>query len=132
MFFETFVSIDLFGLKEMILSFTQEMSKNLLCHYKLFPDVCRTRWNERKVGQIFFHWKDCILFQKIVFSAASLVLKKGFYIFHSDCQNILWSLWNFSLSLRFVALDYTKKKQAKFFVTGNIDFFLKCLFLMTS
>ena len=43
LFFEKFVSIDLLGLKEMILSFAQKLSKNHVEPYKMFPDIFLVR-----------------------------------------------------------------------------------------
>ena len=37
--FEKFVSIDLLGLKKMILSFAQKLSKNHVEPYKMFRDI---------------------------------------------------------------------------------------------
>ena len=42
-FFETFVSINFLGPKEMILPFAQTLSKNLVDPYKLFPNVYPAR-----------------------------------------------------------------------------------------
>ena len=42
-FFEMFVSIDLLGPKEMILSFAQHLSKNLVDPDKLLPDIYHVR-----------------------------------------------------------------------------------------
>ena len=38
-----FVSIDALGVKEMILSFAQEMSKYLVNPYEMFPEVYHVR-----------------------------------------------------------------------------------------
>ena len=43
LFFEIFVSIDLFGPKEMILSFAQNLSKYLVDPDKLLPDISHVR-----------------------------------------------------------------------------------------
>ena len=43
LYFEMFVSIDLLGTIEMILSFAQLSSKNIVHLYKKFPEVCHTR-----------------------------------------------------------------------------------------
>ena len=38
-----FVSIDVLGVKEGILSFAQELLKYLVNPYKMFPEVCHVR-----------------------------------------------------------------------------------------
>ena len=38
-----FVSIDVLGVKEMILSFAQELLQYLVNPYKMFAEVCRVR-----------------------------------------------------------------------------------------
>ena len=43
LFFETFVSIDLLGPKEMILSFAQYLSKYIVDPDILLPDICHVR-----------------------------------------------------------------------------------------
>ena len=47
LFFETFVSIDLLGPNEVILSFGQKTWKNLVDRYKLFPDIFHVGDNQR-------------------------------------------------------------------------------------
>ena len=48
-----FVSIDLLGPEGMILSFAQQMSKNLVNPDKIFTDICHVGWNEKKGAKIF-------------------------------------------------------------------------------
>ena len=43
LFFEAFVSIDLLGPKEMILSFAQYLSKYIVDPDILLPDICHVR-----------------------------------------------------------------------------------------
>ena len=72
LFFETFVSIDLFGHKDMVLSNAQSLSKYLVDTYKYssaFVLLVKTR---KKRLKSFLHWKDWLFFfQKFVLSTAS-------------------------------------------------------------
>ena len=79
--------------------------------------------NTRKKGPQFFpHWKNCLLFQRIVFSTTSQVLKKRAYNFHSKCQKFLWTI--ITCSRWFVTNDKTMKGQPKSSVTMRTANFL--------
>ena len=60
-------------------------------------------------------------FRKIVFSTISQVLQKWSYLFHSSCQNTLWTL--ITLFPRFDILDNTRKLLPKILFTGKFAFF---------
>ena len=48
-----FVSINLLGLKEMLLSVAQSMSKQLVDPYIVFPVFFHVRWKEKKEVKVF-------------------------------------------------------------------------------
>ena len=60
-------------------------------------------------------------FRKIVLSTISQVLQKWSYLFHSSCQNTLWTL--ITLFPRFDILDNTRKLLPKILFTGKFAFF---------
>ena len=48
-----FVSIDLLGAKEMLLSIAQSMSKHFVDTYKVFLVFYDVQWNEKKEAKVF-------------------------------------------------------------------------------
>ena len=107
------------------------MPKDLVYHYKLFPDVCLVRYYEKFQAELFFSLEILPFFQKFVFSTTSWLLKKGSYTFHSICQNTLCTPIN--CPRRFVALDGARKKRPKSFIHWKVClFFQKFVFSTTS
>ena len=79
----------------------------------------------------FLHWKDCLLFQKVVFSTTSWVLKKCPHNDHSFCQNTSWTLTN--CPMRFANFVNTRTKGPYFFPHWkDCLFFKKIVFSTTS
>ena len=71
-----FVSIDLLGPNEMVISFVQYLSKNLLGRFILFSGICHTQYYEKN-SQIFFSTGKVAFYQNLVFSTVSQVLNKA-------------------------------------------------------
>ena len=94
--------------------------------YFLSPEVCQTRWNEKKLVKIFSSLENLPLFQNIVFSTTTLVLQNWYYTFHSKCQIDFWTLKKFDL--RFSTPDRARKFGSKTFVTVKTAVFWKFCF----
>ena len=100
---------------------------NLVDPRKVFLDLCFVRSNEKNCPKPFLHWKDCLSFQKILFSTTSQVLKKRSLFFHSKCQTSFWT--NRNCPLRFVKLEDTMKNWPEIFPHWkNCVFFKKLCF----
>ena len=92
---------------------------NLICCSLTFVMFYNTRRNRRKS---FLHWKDCLFFQKFMFSAISWVLKKWSYNFNINCQVTLWT--PIRSSPTFVMFCNTRRNRRK-----SILHWKGCLFL---
>ena len=87
-FFGMFVSIDLLGPKEMIISFAWKLSKNLVDLYKLFFDVCQTRFFQKKCAKIlFFTGKVAYISKSCVFNSLYSVTEKIFQLAQALPEN---------------------------------------------
>ena len=115
--------------QETIRSFAPRLWNYLVDPYNLFPDIWQVRQKEEKQAKSFSSLEWLPLFQNLLFSIASQILKNCSYNFQSNCQNIFWTIKN--CSLMFVTLDDTRNNGPKTFVTVKTDI-LKCLFLSTS
>ena len=72
----------------------------------------------------FFKGKFAFFSQKFDFSSTSWVLKNWSYYFHSICRNTCWTLT--VRPVRFVTLDFTRKKDTKLFHSlERLPFFKK-------
>ena len=108
-----FVSVDLLGPKEMVLSTAQNYSQYLVDPFKMFSDFCHVRKYEKKWAKFFSPLEMLPFFQNIVFSTTSQVLKKCSFKFHSNCQKSLWTLIKCTLIL--FMLDNTRQNRPKSF-----------------
>ena len=93
---------------------------------KWSPGVCHIGIAITNMPKLFLHCKDCLFFQKILFSTTCWVLKEWPCNIHTICQKTLWKLvsrpWGLSHSIMIEKIG-----QILFF-TGKIAFFRKfCL-----
>ena len=97
----------------MILLIPQALSEHLWDLYNSSPEVCHTRYCEKKTdAEIFYSLESLRFFSKICEFNNLLGLKKCSGKLYSISRNILWTL--VSCSLRFVILDDTWKEGPKF------------------
>ena len=80
--------------------------------YKLFPDVCDSRWHGEKCAKSFCHCENAT-FWKVCFYRPLRFQRNGLVICTIFCQNIFWTVIN--CSLVFVILDNTRKWSNNFF-----------------
>ena len=73
-----FISIDLLGPKEMVLSFAQTVWKDLVDTYKLSPDIFRVRYRKKEQAKKFFFGGKVAFFSKLSVFNNLLGLKKVF------------------------------------------------------
>ena len=59
--------LDILGPREMIIELAQYLSKRLVCHYNLFPEVCDTRYYEKIMSKVFFTGKIAFFSEICVF-----------------------------------------------------------------
>ena len=79
--------------------------------------------NSRKFGQNLFSTGKFAFFSKTCVYNNLLVLQKWSCIFHTKCQNTLWTLVN--CPLRFATLDNARKKTPKSFIYWKFCVFFK-------
>ena len=87
--------------------------------------ICHVQYYERK-RPIFFALERLPFFSKICVSNNILSPKKCFYIFPSECEISLWTLWN--CLQRFVILDNTRENWLRTFVIVKTAVFWKISF----
>ena len=78
LFHEMFLSIDLLGPKEMILSVAQKKQNSLWTLINCSLTFVTFEKAKENGPKFFHHWKDCLFFQKFVFSTNSQIQKNAF------------------------------------------------------
>ena len=79
--------------------------------------------SEKPGSKSSLRWKDCLFFQKFVFTTTCWVLKKWSCNFHRNCQKTLWTLIN--CPLRLATLDNARKNTPKCFIYWKCCVFFK-------